>query len=1088
MNEKNFSIIGEAMNIDFKRQLVGFIAQNLIKKFGTNTWWQRGVLNVLYEEQKRNLPLNGTYAELTDKLDVKLCLLLIEIHWSEIFSKFLPYTYFNYVKELRTIRNLWAHNPEAFDDKTTRRAFDTMVLISETFDKELPENLRKICEENFKSAEKIVREKSTGVVEQSKNFFSKTNLKSWRYVIEPHKDVASGRYKQAEFAADLGQVVRGEGSSEYTDPIKFFERTYLTGGLKTLLVKTLQRLTYGTSEPVIQLKTSFGGGKTHSLLALYHLFGGKISAEQSPVVTEILNAAEISKLPKVHTAVIVGTWENPLKSTLWGEIAAQLSRSTGKLELYEMMRDNDLNGVSPGVDLLRKLFDTAGACLILIDEVVAYGRKLREGKLKSAGTFGNLMSFLQELTEAAKASRNTAVVVSIPESDAEIVDDLGRKVLVQVEKYFGRMEFVWSPITITEGYEIVRRRLFKPCSDEIARSEVCTAFFNMYVENEKDFPFESRQNNFREKLFSCYPIHPKLFDYLYEKWTSLEKFQKTRGVLRLMANVIYHLWTNNDTSLLIMPSSIPINFPPVRDELSKLLGGNWDTIINAEVDGSRSKPQELDSQNVRFNNLMAARKISRTIFIGTAPGNKKGNVRGILESEIRLGVIQPDDVENISIYNDAISKLKSNLYYLYSQDTRLWFSVNPTLRKYFEDKRIEISDDKIEAEIEKWLKDWKRAGVFENVHICPKSSADVPDEQTARLVMLLPKYTYSEQGNSTAIEMAKNILENRGTIPRRWRNMLLFMVADDENLQILKDMVRDYLAWSEVRSDRSLNLDTLQKADLDNNLKLAKENFSMKLSQTYCRLIVPETYGEADLNFPLRVEKIECIKDNISVASKKFLHDSIPMLNCSLGAGELKRLLDKFIWRDRDSVQLKQLWEYFATYYYLPRLINESVLLETVRKGVANKTFALAEDFQDEKYIDLHFGDVSCGNLLPEYFLVKAEIAESQLGAGKPTPPIETETKIIITPPKPEPTIEQPLPLPKKFSMDVKLDNEKYVRDVKRYVEEVASLIMNLPNATTSIRLVVEISVPDGIEESTKDIVTDNCKFLKIGSENFYFK
>lgn len=312
-----------------------------------------------------------------------------------------------------------------------------------------------------------------------------------------------------------------------------------------------------------------------------------------------------------------------MRSTLWGEIATQLSRSTGNPELYEMIRENDEKAVSLGVELLKKFFDKAGNCLILIDELVAYGRKLSLKKIKSGGTFGNLMSFIQELTEAAKASRNTAVVVSIPESDVEIIDDSGRKVLEQIEKYIGRVESVWSPITTEEGYEIVRRRLFKPCRDEKARSEVCAVFFNMYVDNESDFPFESRKDDYREKLLSCYPIHPKLFDFLNDKWTGLEKFQKTRGVLRLMANVIHSLWANNDSSLMIMPGNIPINFSPVRDELSKLLGGNWDAIINAEVDGEHSKPYELDLQNPRFGRLTAARKIARTVFMGTAPGNKK---------------------------------------------------------------------------------------------------------------------------------------------------------------------------------------------------------------------------------------------------------------------------------------------------------------------------------------------------------------------------------------------------------------------------------------------------------------------------------
>lgn len=239
---------------------------------------------------------------------------------------------------------------------------------------------------------------------------------------------------------------------------------------------------------------------------------------------KVLDAAGFEFLPKVNMAEVVGTWENPLKTTFWGEIAAQLSRATGKLELYEMVRENDEKKISPGVELLKKIFDAASPCLILIDEIVAYGRKLKSNAL-DGGTLGNFMSFIQELTEAAKASAKTAVVVSIPESYVEIGD--GRDILEQVEKYFGRIEFVWSPVTVSEGYEIVRHRLFQLNFEKAAHAETCNAFFDMYTNNANDFPNESRQTNYREKLLSCYPIHPKLFDYLYDKWTSLEKFQQT---------------------------------------------------------------------------------------------------------------------------------------------------------------------------------------------------------------------------------------------------------------------------------------------------------------------------------------------------------------------------------------------------------------------------------------------------------------------------------------------------------------------------------------------------------------------------------
>lgn len=1080
MNEQNFLTIGQALNHTLRPMLASFVQKKLARYFGANDWWQRGVLEVLYDDQKRYLPRTGTYEELTDALDVQKCLLLIEIHWREIFSAGLSRTYFNYVKELQAIRNLWAHEPESFDDAATIRALDTMARISEAFDEEITKELRSMWQSRLQA------EKPAAVVEVPKIFSQpQGTLKPWRDVMEPHPDVAQGRYRQAEFAADLGQVVRGEGNIEYTDPIEFFSRTYLTGGLKNLLVEILRRLAHGNGNPVIQLKTSFGGGKTHSLLALYHLFGGKIHAEQSAVVTEVLNAAEVSSLPKVHTAVIVGTWQNPVKATLWGEIAAQLARSTGKPELYEIMRKNDEQGTAPGVEDLKKLFDAAGSCLILIDELVAYARKLRLGEINSGGTFGNLMSFIQELTEAAKASSRCAVVVSIPESDAEVVDDLGRRVLEQIEKFFGRVEFVWTPIGVEEGYEIVRRRLFKPCRDESAREKVCAAFFSMYVANPNDFPYESRQSSYRDKLLACYPIHPKLFDFLYDKWTSLEKFQKTRGVLRLMANVIYNLWTQNDASLLIMPGNLPLNAESVHNELTKFLGGNWDAIVNAEVDGDRSKPRELDSQHFQLGRLTAARKIARTIFMGTAPGSRKGDVRGVQENEIRLGVIQPHDFKDNAFYNNALSWLKDNLYYLYSRDGRFWFSVNPTLRKFVKDKREQFLDNDIEYAIEQRLKSWRGRGKFKAVYICPKSSADVPDEQTARLVILPPK------NFDAAIETAKDFLANRGTVPRRWKNMLLFMATDSEKLRILQDAVRDFLAWEAINNEaRHLNLDSLQIEDAKNNLKTATDKFAMKLSQAYSKIFAPERAEDGDLNRPMDVDEIKCTKeDNIAAASDKFTAKEKIVEN--LGTDKLRQLLDKFIWHDADSVQLNQLWEYFAIYYYMPRLAEVNVLIDCVRRGVAAETFGLAENFSDGRYTDLHFGDVACGQFSLENLLVKAEVAKKQLEPLKTESAAEVVAETETAPEVPETVIDKPdlpPPLPTHFAMDVELDSVRYNKDIKNYIGEVASYLMNLPSAKTSIRVAINITVPDGVPADIQEIVEANCLELKIAAENFYFE
>lgn len=1083
MNEKNHSDVGSAMNFILRPMLAGFVAQKLSKHFGENNWWKDGVLDELYPDQKKFLPLDGSYAELTDKMDVPLCALLIDIHRSEIFSKILPYDYFNWIKELRSIRNRWAHAQESFDDDSTIRALDTMSLVSKDIDEEATEEIRAMWSEKLRERE------AKKISEPTKKFpQSFGNLKSWRDVIEPNPDVAQGLYRQAEFALNLADIVRNQGRAEYTDPREFFSRTYLTNGLKSLLVETLKRLTSGDGEPIIQLKTSFGGGKSHSLLALYHLFGG-IRPDQSEAVREVLNAAEVSFLPKVHTAVIVGTWENPLKSTLWGEIAAQLAKSTGKPELYEMMKENDERGVSPGVELLKKLFDEAGACLILIDELVAYGRKLSLGDIKNGGSFGNLISFIQELTEAAKASPKTAVVVSIPESDAEIVDDLGSRVLKQVERVFGRMEFVWTPVSVHEGYEIVRRRLFKQNFDQKARAEVCAAFFDMYLNNPNDFPYESRQAQYREKLLTCYPIHPKFFDYLYDKWTSLDGFQKTRGVLRLMSKIIYELWKNNDKSFFIMPCDIPLNVATVRDELTKLLGGNWDAIVNSEIDGEYSKPYELDLQNARFGRLQAAKKISRAIFIGTAPNSRKGDVRGVEENEIHLSTIQPPDFENIATFNDALAKLKTNLYYLYSQNTRLWFGVNPTLRKLVDDKCDKFSDDDVDFEIENRLKTWRGRDLFKSIHICPFDSNDVADKSEARLVILPPKFFYDDRlKENPAIEFAKKILDTRGNVPRKYKNMLLFIAADFDKMDVLKKAVREYKAWSEVKKETDfLNLDRVQVMDVKNNLETTEKTFSMKISQAYCKIFAPNTFGDADINnLKWRVEEIICTKeDNISAASEKFNADEA-LLN-SLGSEELKKLLDKFIWREKDFVNVKQLWEYFTTYYYLPRLTDENVLLETVKKGIKAKVFALAENFQEDKAINLKFGEDFIGQVSEENFLVKASYAEKQLDTKKEkvSPEGKDDSSDKTPSPKPKPKHEVET-LSKYFSLNVELDKTRLTKSFNSYIEEVAANLMSLPDAETSIKLSISVFVPEGIPAERKEIVSENCSSLKV--KDFYFE
>jgi predicted AAA+ superfamily ATPase len=558
------------------------------------------------------------------------------------------------------------------------------------------------------------------------------NLPSWRQVIHPHRDVAEGRYRQAEFAADLAEVLAGTAEPEYQDPAEFFHRTYLTHGIRQLLGASLQRVGGKGGEPVVQLKTAFGGGKTHTMLALYHLLSGKPGVEKIASVRELVEAAGLAELPQARFAVLDGTDLDPAKPrkhaklgistrTLWGEMALQIGGKEG----YEMLRASDEAGTAPGTAEIKELFDKYGPCVVLVDELVAYVRNL-VGVTKNlpGGSYDANITFTQRLTQAAKRSTNSLVVASIPESDIEIGGAPGQAALEAIEHHIGRIEAVWKPVAAEEGFEIVRRRLFAEVEDEAARERVCRAYQKMYKDAGAEFPTEAASNDYLARMLQSYPIHPEVFDRLYDDWGTLERFQKTRGVLRLMAAVIHELWTRQDAGSMILPGSIPLDAPRVREELTRYLPEPWGNVVDKDVDGERSEPAKLDRSNQRLGDLMAARRVARAIFMGSAPSVRQQKVRGIQEVRVRLGVVQPG--EHTAVYTDALGRLTQNLTHLYSGEGRYWYDTTPNLRKTVEDKAREFESHQVLDELVRRLRLVRDKGDFDAVPVCA-GPADVPD-------------------------------------------------------------------------------------------------------------------------------------------------------------------------------------------------------------------------------------------------------------------------------------------------------------------------------------------------------------------------
>ena len=680
----------------------------------------------------------------------------------------------------------------------------------------------------------------------------KETLKPWRQVAVPHRDVSGGRYQKAEFAADLAQVLQGRAEPEYQDPIEFFARTHLTAGMKSLLTAALKRTSGEGGEPVVQLKTSFGGGKTHSMLALYHLFSG-VDPSRLQGVPPILKEANVSRVPRCSVAVLVGTALDPTKPrrhanlrkasvrTLWGEMAAQLGGKDRGDEVYDFVRTADEKGVAPGADTLVEMFASLGPSLLLIDELVAYARNIYHVHDLAGGSFDSNMTFVQNLTEAVRRSPETIIIASIPESDIEIGGEGGQAALERIGSTFGRLEAVWQPVGHLESFEVVRRRLFNavPAEEQLAKDQACSAFHRLYRENSPEFPPGCKEGDYLERLKAAYPIHPEFFDRLYEDWATLEKFQRTRGVLRLMAAVVHELWRKEDSRPLIMPGSLPLYAADVRGELTRYLGDQWNNLVDKDVDGTESEPVRIDLDSPRFGGVSAARRVARTIFLGSAPSVKQQTVRGIDDVRLRLGVIQPG--ENIAIFSDALSRLTDRLTYLYHDRNRYWFDLRPNLRRTMEERAVQLDSVTVESELVTRISDWGRRdrGAFAAVH--PTSDyREVRDDPEARLVVFGSDTPHRRDGSSPAVERAQEILTSRSSAPREYSNMLIFLAPDSYAIQGCLQEIRKYIAWSGINDEaEQLGLDGPQKKQAKEEQNRANQTVGSKIAEAYCWLLVP---------------------------------------------------------------------------------------------------------------------------------------------------------------------------------------------------------------------------------------------------------
>ena len=1064
-------------------------------------------------------------------LDVASLLRVMWESWNEVYRDTLGYAERSLVSELRDIRNRWAHQ-KAFSSDDAYRALDStqrlLLAVSATEAGKIEDMKMELLRLRFDEQARTQRRRTASAVVENRGTGA---LTPWREVVSPHQDVAGGRYQQAEFAADLWQVSLGEGSPEYLDPSEFYRRTYLTDSLKQLLSGAGQRLSGKGGDPVLQLQTTFGGGKTHSMLALYHLFSGATVNELSGMDT-VMQDTGVASLPPVNRVVLVGNRispGNPVTKadgtevrTLWGELAWQLGRAAGgeaeARRAYERVRADDERATNPG-DALRELLNQYAPALILIDEWVAYARQLHDEGDLPAGSFETQFTFAQALSESAKLARDCLLVISLPASDAtesphaqtddvEVGGRRGRAALRRLGNVLGRVESSWRPASAEESFEIVRRRLFLPIVDSsnfATRDNVARAFCDHYRACHQEFPPECSKGDYEKRIKAAYPIHPEVFERLYTDWSTLRSFQRTRGVLRFMATVIHSLWEKGDRNPLILPANVPMDDPRVRTELTRYLPENWLPVIERDIDGVNSLPLRIDGEVPNLGKFSACRRVARSIYLGSAPIPAAAN-QGIEDRWIKLGCVIPG--ESPAVFGDAMRRLGSKATYLYQDGARYWYSTQPTVANLAESRAEEFRQnrDKVDEEIARRLRaDLKNRGEFNKVHLLPSSGHDVQDDQEVSLVILGPNAPHTREGGSgsRAITAARSILESRGNAPRLFRNTLAFLAADETRLQDLEEGVRQFLAWQSIIADReALDLPPHQVRQAQSQFDSAESSVNARIGETYQWLLVPEQKtSRSDLEWqairlsgqgPLAVR-----------ASRRMRNDEL--LVTSFAGTRLRMELDRIpLWRG-EHVPVRQLVEDFARYPYLPRLKEPSVLLNAIRDGLSLLTweqdsFAYADCYDEEakRYRALRFGAQIAISDHDPGLLVRPEVARQQrdgeelmratnTAEGPATSHFkefkeqgkerETSTE--------EHTTSTPHLVARRYHGSVQLDPTRVGRDASQVADEVIAHLESLVGSEVRLTLEIEAVIPDGAPEHVIRTVTENSRSLNFDDSGF---
>jgi hypothetical protein len=696
-------------------------------------------------------------------------------------------------------------------------------------------------------------------------------------------------------------------------------------------------------------------------------------------------------------------------------------------------------------------------------------------------------------------------LASLPESAKEAGSQRGQLALDALSHSFARVQALWKPVATEEAFEIVRRRLFENISDKKTIEEVCRTYADFYIKNGSEFPQNTQESHYLERMVRAYPIHPEVFDRLYEDWSTLDNFQRTRGVLKLMAKVIHRLWTDNNQDLLIQPGNLPLYDSEVRNEAIYYLPQGWDPVLEGDIDGNRAETAEIEKLDPRFGSIQACRRVARAIFLGSAPCNSGQRARGLQENRIVLGCTQPGQLPQT--FKDALRRLSDKLHYLNTDNTnKYWFDTRPNLRREMEERRRRFEGkekEKIYPVIKIALQTLLSGDVFDGVHVFTPAG-DVPDDTALRLVALPPDAEYSHALSKVATEKAMEILKSRGEQPRQRQNRLIFIAPDQQSVRRLIDQIKTMLAWQSIVEDvkdMRLNLDQIQARQAAQLLKQANDVIDRMAKETYKWLLVPVQDVNADGNISeikWEVKPVNTSGANTSIEIRRVLKDE-ELVIFEWAPLHLTNLLRKWFWKPeaRDTSAM-EVWEKTCCYLYLPRLQSDATYKSAMLLGSSSRDFfGFAYGKTDGRYTGFSFGayndmalDSSLVLIEPKY---AAELEAQYRVPAIPVPGIDSKEPGTKPATGGQPATPGTGHTPatgksnnkKRFFGNVELDPVKAKYAFTQIADEVLQHFVSKPDTKVRISIEIHAESVSGFNDSVQRTIKENSKSLKFKNAEF---